>query len=127
MTPFRKRQELRRTTPSRCFSHLATYPQNGAMPAQVPGAISIKGPLARIRRICLALPETQEQESYGHATFRFRKKVFVMFMNNHHGDGRVAIWCKSTPDAQKELVASDPVRFFVPPYVGPRLDRNPSE
>jgi len=51
------------------------------------------------------------------------------FHLNHHGDGRVAVWCKASPGAQEALVEADPERFFVPPYVGPsgwvgiRLDR----
>jgi hypothetical protein len=36
------------------------------------------------------------------------------------GDGRVSLWCKAPPGAQGVLVASDPQRFFVPPYVGHR-------
>jgi hypothetical protein len=42
-----------------------------------------------------------------------------MFANNHHNDGRLAIWCKAPPGSQSSLVASDPARYFVPPYVGP--------
>jgi len=41
-----------------------------------------------------------------------------MFTNNHHGDGRVAIWCAAPPGVQQDLVAADPKHFFVPPYVG---------
>src|SRR5712691_12470936 len=88
--------------------------------------------LARIRRICLALPETTEKEAWGAPTFRVRDRIFVMFMNDHHGDGRLAIWCNADRDAQVALVDADPRRFFVPPYVGPRgwigirLDRRPN-
>jgi hypothetical protein len=77
-------------------------------------------PLARLRAICLALPETTEGENHGHPCFEVRSKTFVMFMDNHHGDGRVAIWCKAPPGAQATLVEADPTRYFVPPYVGPR-------
>jgi len=41
-----------------------------------------------------------------------------MFTNNHHGDGRIAIWAAAPPGAQLDLVAADPTHFFVPPYVG---------
>jgi len=88
--------------------------------------------LARIRRICLALPEATEKEAWGAPTFRVRDRIFVMFVNNHHGDGRLAIWCNADRDAQVALVDADPRRFFVPPYVGPRgwigirLDRRPN-
>jgi hypothetical protein len=77
------------------------------------------GPLPRVRSICLALPGTEEKVSHERPTFRVRDKPFVMFMDNHHGDGRLAIWCKATHDAQQLLVESDPARFFVPSYVGP--------
>ena len=43
-----------------------------------------------------------------------------MFLDDHHGDGRLAIWCTAPPGAQDALVASGPKHFFVPPYVGPQ-------
>jgi predicted DNA-binding protein (MmcQ/YjbR family) len=75
-------------------------------------------PLARIRRLCLALPETTEKVAWGAPTFRVRGKLFVMFADNHHGDGRLAIWCNAAAGSQAALVASDPDNFFVPPYMG---------
>jgi hypothetical protein len=43
-----------------------------------------------------------------------------MFHDNHHGDGRLAMWCAAPEGLQQHLVASDPERFFRPPYVGHR-------
>ncbi len=89
--------------------------------------------LTRVRAICLALPEAEEKISHGAPTFHVRGKTFVMFLDNHHGDGRLAIWCKASFDAQHGLVSSDPDRYFVPPYVGKsgwvgvRLDRKKSD
>jgi hypothetical protein len=77
-----------------------------------------EGALTRLRAICLALPEAVEQGGVADHTFRVRKKIFAMFMDNHHGDGRLAMWCKAPPGAQDLLVQADPARFFVPPYVG---------
>ena len=74
--------------------------------------------LARVRKICLALPESSEKEAWGAPTFRVRDKLFAMFVNNHHGDGRIALWCSAAPGSQPALVASDTESFFVPPYVG---------
>ncbi|MGH9767921.1 MAG: MmcQ/YjbR family DNA-binding protein [Blastocatellia bacterium] len=74
--------------------------------------------LARIRAICLALPEAAEKEAWGAPTFRVRNKMFAMYMNNYHNDGRIALWLKSSHGAQKQLVAADPERFFAPPCVG---------
>ncbi|HEY7768212.1 MmcQ/YjbR family DNA-binding protein [Longimicrobium sp.] len=75
-------------------------------------------PLSRLRAICLALPETTEPEAWGTPTFRVRKKIFAMFANNHHRDGRVAVWCPAPVGIQQLLVRSDPDTYFVPPYVG---------
>jgi hypothetical protein len=74
----------------------------------------------RVRRRCLALPETSERLSHGEPTFFVDKKVFVMFANNHHGDGRLAVWLPVPPGVQSTLVEQDPTRFFKPPYVGVR-------
>jgi len=75
--------------------------------------------LERIRSVCLALPEATEGEG-PRPTFRVREKTFVWYMDNHHDDGRLAIWCKAPAGEQAALVQSDPQRFFVPPYVGPK-------
>jgi hypothetical protein len=77
------------------------------------------GSLARARKICLALPEAYEKIAWGAPTFRVAGRQFAMYLDNHHGDGRVALWCKAPPGAQEILVGADPERFFVPPYVGP--------
>jgi hypothetical protein len=77
--------------------------------------------LARLREICLALPETSERLSHGAPTFFVRgKRAFLMVLTDHHGDGRFAIWCAAPDGMQKMLVDADPDRFFVPPYVGHR-------
>ena len=77
--------------------------------------------LARVRAICMAFPETIERLSHGAPTFfAGGKKTFVMFLDDHHGDGRLAIWCSAPPGVQALLVDEEPERFFVPPYVGPR-------
>jgi hypothetical protein len=92
-----------------------------------------KTPLTRVRELCLGLPEATEKEAWGRPTFRIRgKKMFAMFMDDHHGDGRLALWLNALPGDQATLVESDPELFFVPPYMGPsgwvglRLDRKPA-
>jgi hypothetical protein len=75
----------------------------------------------RIRELCLALPETSERLSHGHPTFFVReKRAFLMVLDDHHGDGRFAIWCSAEDGVQEMLVEADPERFFRPPYVGHR-------
>lgn len=77
--------------------------------------------LARLRRLCLALPDAHEVEAWGEPTFRVRNRMFAMYAaaSNHHGNGRAAVWCKAAPANQSLMVAAAPDRFFVPPYVGP--------
>lgn len=89
--------------------------------------MSAKRSLDRVRRIIGTWPETSEKLSHGAP--RGGRKTFATLHDDHHGDGRLALWIKSSADAQEDLVAMNPERFFVPPYVGPsgwigvRLDR----
>ncbi len=74
--------------------------------------------IARARRICMALPDAWEQEAWGEPTWRVRKRMFAMFADDHHGDGRVALWCNAPLGVQQMLVRAEPDKCFVPPYVG---------
>lgn len=77
--------------------------------------------LRRRRRICLALPEVTERLSHGSAAFFVReKKTLVTLLDDHHGDGMLAIWCPAPDGVQATLVDAEPHRFFRPPYVGHR-------
>jgi predicted DNA-binding protein (MmcQ/YjbR family) len=76
--------------------------------------------LVRLTKICLALPEASRALSGDHAGFKVRKKTFGYFLNNHHGDGIVAVTFKAAPGDNAKLVALDPTRFYLPAYVGPR-------
>ena len=74
--------------------------------------------LARLRRVCLSIPGTVEKLSHGEPTFFTPKRVFAMFSNNHHGDGRVAAWLPAAPGVQQSLIEEEPATYFRPPYVG---------
>ena len=74
-----------------------------------------------VRLICLDLPEVTERLSHGSPAWFVRdKKTIAMFVDDHHGDGILGIWCAAPPGVQEELVALEPDRFFRPPYVGHR-------
>jgi hypothetical protein len=63
----------------------------------------------------------EERPSHGAPTFFYKgKKSFVMFHDDHHGDGRLALWCHAPTGVQDLVVREEPERFFVPPYVGYR-------
>jgi len=73
--------------------------------------------LAPLRGICLPYPEAVEAEAFGTPTFQVRTKNFAMV---HKPDHRVSVWCKAPPAAQEAYLASEPDRYFKPPYLGPK-------
>ena len=76
--------------------------------------------LARLTGICLALPEVTRRYNGQHATFLVRDRKFAYYLVDHHGDGIVAVCCRAAPGENEALVASDPIRFYRPAYIGPR-------
>jgi hypothetical protein len=77
--------------------------------------------LDRVRALCLGFPETEERASHGAPSWFVRKgKQFAIYQDDHHGDGRLALWCAAPPGMQAALVESSPEAYFVPPYVGHR-------
>ena len=66
--------------------------------------------IERVRRICLALPETWEKISHGEPTWFVAKKVFAMFSNNHHNDGHIAVTVPAAIGIQEMLIKKSPKR-----------------
>jgi predicted DNA-binding protein (MmcQ/YjbR family) len=90
-----------------------------------------RSPLERLRAICLALPETTEKVAWGEPTWRVKGKLFAQLDDHHHGADHLAVWLPAPLGEQEAMIYMDPVRFFRPPYVGPRgwvgvrIDRRP--
>lgn len=76
--------------------------------------------LERLRAICMAIPGAVEKLSHGEPTWFTgpKGKVFVMFDNHHHGAAHISAYVPGTLDLQEALVAAEPERYWVPPYVG---------
>ncbi|MGK7864019.1 MmcQ/YjbR family DNA-binding protein [Falsiroseomonas sp. E2-1-a4] len=72
-------------------------------------------PTTRLRRLCLALPESTEVEAWGQPTFRVRGRIFAML---HQAPDGLAVWFKAPPGSQEMLLEAAPARFFRPPYLG---------
>jgi hypothetical protein len=89
--------------------------------------------LAKLTRICLALPEVLREIKGQHAGFAVGKKTFVYFLNDHHGDGIVGFACKVLKGDNDALIKANPERFYAPAYlassgwVGVRLDRGKTD
>jgi phosphoribosylglycinamide formyltransferase-1 len=78
------------------------------------------GRLARLMKICLALPEAIQEPAARHAAFLVRQHVFAYYLNDHHGDGMISVCCKVLPGDNEALIAAHPERFYMPAYIGPR-------
>jgi hypothetical protein len=76
------------------------------------------------RHAALGFPQSAEQETWGHPTFRVRGKMFATMSADDD-----AATVKASKEAQAALVGSEPETFSVPAYVGQhgwvgiRLDR----
>jgi hypothetical protein len=92
--------------------------ESPCMPKHITDPANSEDHLHRIRQICATLPKTTEKLSHGEPTFFVAKKVYVMFANNHHNDGHIAVWIPVPPGAQAHLIATAPAVYFKPPYVG---------
>ena len=87
--------------------------------------------LARVRALCLALPEAAERISHGSPGFHIEGgRFFAYFWHDHHGDDETIVIVKTSgAEEQAMLIAMDPDCYFKPPYLGPsgwvamRLDR----
>jgi len=73
--------------------------------------------LTRLTEVALALPEATRQIYGSHAQFLVRKRTFAYFLDNHHGDGIVAVTCKVLPGDNKALAEAQPDRFYLPAYI----------
>jgi predicted DNA-binding protein (MmcQ/YjbR family) len=76
--------------------------------------------LVRLTKLCLALPEATRESHGSHAAFVVRDKKFAYFLDDHHGDGIVAVCFKTVPGENEFLLASDTTRFYKPAYIGPK-------
>jgi hypothetical protein len=88
-----------------------------AVPARVDRA-TVERRLARLLELVRALPEVGVAEVGRHLAFEVRRKRFAHYLDDHHGDGRIALHCKAERGASGALAQVHPERYFVPPYVG---------
>jgi hypothetical protein len=74
---------------------------------------------ARVLELLRSLPEaTAVGET--HLSLEVRRRRFGWLLDDHHGDGRLALNCRSETGTAERLVARGPERFHVPAYLGHR-------
>src|SRR5262245_56310017 len=81
-------------------------------------SVQSKAIIAKLGKICLAMPNATEQIAWGEPTWRVRGKIFAQFDDHHHGSEHVSVWLPAPDGAQAALIDAEPERFFRPPYVG---------
>jgi hypothetical protein len=74
----------------------------------------------RLTELCTSLPEVEAKAAGQHVGFEVRRRRFAWLLDDHHGDGRLALNCKGPPGESSRLAEEHPDRFFVPAYLGPR-------
>ena len=73
----------------------------------------------RLTRLCTSLPEVEAQGEQ-HVGFTVRGRRFAWLLDDHHGDGCLALNCKGPPGESERLAEQHPDRFFIPAYLGSR-------
>jgi hypothetical protein len=85
----------------------------------------LEAALERLRPTVEALPGAFEKRSHGSPTFftgtgRKARTFASLHDEREWYEGRLCLWLAAPEGLQEALVAGDPERWFVPPYVGHR-------
>jgi hypothetical protein len=72
---------------------------------------------ARVIAIVEGLPEGGVAAAGNHLSLEVRQKRFGWYLDDHHGDGRLAINCKAPRGVAEQLANHAPDRFHIPKYV----------
>lgn len=78
-------------------------------------------PHERVLSFFDALPEVEIEvggERNQHCGATVRRKRFAWYLDDHHGDGKVAVTCKAPVGVNTALVEEDPMHYFMPSYTG---------
>jgi hypothetical protein len=70
---------------------------------------------ARLRAICLSLPEAHEELMRRGPSYRVEDKIFAL---ERLWSDWLALWCKVPQGTREIILGASPARFFIPPYFG---------
>lgn len=76
--------------------------------------------LTRIIALAAKLPEATHSVAHDHAQLRVRGKVFAYFLANHDNDDITSLCVRSANGENTDRVSREPLRFYLPPYIGKR-------
>ncbi len=94
---------------------IAAPPDTPLRPEQIDPLKSTlaQGALKRIREICLALPETSEDQQFGTPVWRAGKKAFAG-LHAYEGVPKLSFWV----GVEQQSMMVDDLRFEIPAYMG---------
>jgi len=72
---------------------------------------------ARVITIVEGFPAADTIATANHLSLEVRRKRFGWYLDDHHGDGRLAINCKAPRGVAQQLANNAPDRFHIPKYV----------
>src|SRR5262249_57118582 len=73
---------------------------------------------ARVVKLIEQLPEATVTSHGTHLSLEVRRKRFAWYLEDHHGDGRLALNCKAAAGTCESLARKAPDRLHVPKYIG---------
>jgi uncharacterized protein YdhG (YjbR/CyaY superfamily) len=116
------RLPLSEPVPVRLIARIARF-RARQLEARDRGRGAKRGPSAqldRVRRLVATLPGVSEKLSHGAPSFFVEKDKgqFATFVDDHYGDGRLAVWLPVREGLQPLLIEDAPDIYFMPPYVG---------
>ena len=75
---------------------------------------------ARVVKFLEQLPDATAVSHGAHLSLEVRRKRFAWYLEDHHGDGRLALHCKAAAGAMESLARKVPDGLHVPKYLGQR-------
>jgi len=99
----------------------ANAPRQPCRPGRVqpnPTPMNRSSERARIVRMIARLPQARAVPYATHLSLEIRKRRFGWFLEDHHGDGRLAIHCKASAKRRERLRAAVPQQLHAPKHVG---------
>ena len=74
--------------------------------------------MSTLRDICLSYPQTSEDIKWDNPVFLVQERIFVLVSLRE--PDQVGIWLKAGAGVQETFTGADPVRYYRPPYFGPK-------